>query len=320
MKLVRSLVFAAFAICAGTASAAYPEKPIKVIVPFPAGQTTDIISRAVADELAKVVDQPIYIDNKGGAGGIIGVEAAKRSPADGYTVLIASSGPLAINPSLYKDIPYDTMADFEPVAMIIDVPQFLVTRSDFPARTLPELIEYVKERPGKLNYASGGVGLTNHLTMEMLKNRTDMDIRHIPYRGATAALSGLIGGDTDMMFESGPAIMPHVEAGRLNVLAVGSRKGSAVFPDVKSVHDLGVEGFDAATWMAVMVPKGTPQEVIETLNKSINQVIALPAMQERFNALTASAHIASADETRQFLERELALWKETIVKGNIRAE
>lgn len=320
MKLVRSLAFALLSVCAGTAAAAYPEKPIKVIVPFPAGQTTDIMSRSVADELAKVVEQPIYIDNKGGAGGIIGVEAAKRSPADGYTLLIASSGPLAINPSLYKDIPYDTMADFEPVAMIIDVPQFLVTRSDFPAKTLPELIDYVKERPGELNYASGGVGLTNHLTMEMLKNRTDMDVRHIPYRGATAALAGLIGGDTDMMFESGPAIMPHVEAGRLNVLAVGSRKGSAIFPEVKSVHDLGVDGFDAATWMAVMVPKGTPREAIETLNKGINQVLALPAMQERFKSVTASAHIATPEETRQFLERELALWKDTIVKGNIKAE
>src|SRR5690606_10704295 len=267
-----------------------------------------------------ILEQPIYIDNKGGAGGIIGVEAAKRAPADGYTLLFASSGPLAINPSLYPDIPYNTMEDFEPVAMIIDVPQFLVTRNDFPAKTLPELINYVKERQGDLNYGSGGVGLTNHLTMEMLKNRTDMDVRHIPYRGATAALAGLIGGDTDMMFESGPAIMPHVKAGRLNVLAVGSQKGSAVFPEVKSVHELGVDGFDAATWMAVLVPKGTPADVIETLNKSINQVLELPAMQERFKTLTASAHIATPDETRQFLERELALWKDTIEKGNIRAE
>lgn len=320
MKAIRSIAFALMALCGGTAAAAYPEKPIKIVVPFPAGQTTDILARAVADEVAKVVDQPIYIDNKGGAGGIIGVEAAKRSPADGYTVLIASSGPLAINPSLYPDIPYDTLKDFEPVAMIIDVPQFLVTRADFPAKTLPELVEYVKQRAGDLNYGSGGVGLTNHLTMEMLKNRTDMDVRHIPYRGATAALAGLIGGDTDMMFESGPAIMPHVKAGRLNVLAVGSRKGSAVFPEVKSVHDLGVDGFDATTWMAVMVPKGTPDDVIQTLNKSINQVLALPAMQERFNTLTASAHIATPEETRQFLESELALWKDTIVKGNIRAE
>jgi tripartite-type tricarboxylate transporter receptor subunit TctC len=320
MKAIRSMAFALMALCGGTAAAAYPEKPIKIIVPFPAGQTTDIISRSVANELTKVLNQSVYIDNKGGAGGIIGVEAAKRSPADGYTVLIASSGPLAINPSLYPDIPYNTMEDFEPVAMIIDVPQFLITRSDFPAKTLPELIKYVKERQGDLNYGSGGVGLTNHLTMEMLKNRTDMNVRHIPYRGASAALAGLIGGDTDMMFESGPAIMPHVKAGRLNVLAVGSRKGSTVFPDVKSVHDLGIDGFDAATWMAVMVPKGTPADVIQTLNKSINQVLALPAMQEGFHTLTASAHIATPEETRKFLERELALWKDTIVKGNIRAE
>lgn len=320
MKLIRSMAFALMALCGSAAAAAYPEKPIKVVVPFPAGQTTDILSRAVADELTKVLDQPIIVDNKGGAGGIIGVEAAKRTAPDGYTVLIASSGPLAINPSLYPNIPYDTLQDFEPVAMIIDVPQFLVTRSDFPAKTLPELIEYVKSRPGELNYASGGVGLTNHLTMEMLKNRTGMDVRHIPYRGATAALTGLIGGDIEMMFESGPAIMPHVEAGRLRVLAVGSRKGSPVFPEVKSVHELGVEGFDAATWMAVMVPKGTPKDVIDTLNAAINKVLALPSLQEHFARLTATAHIATPEETRQFLEKELALWKDTIVKGNIRAE
>ena len=158
-------------------------------------------------------------------------------------MLIASSGPLAINPHLYKDIPYQTLEDFEPVAMILEVPQFLVTRTDFPAKNLAELVQVVKKNAGKFNYASGGVGLTNHLTMEMLKNRTGMEITHVPYKGATAALSGLIGGDTEMMFESGPAIIPHVEAGRLKILAVGSQKGSSRFPDVKSVHDGGVKGF-----------------------------------------------------------------------------
>lgn len=320
MKILRAAAFAVMTLWGGLAAAAYPDKPIKVVVPFPAGQTTDILARALADELAKVFEQPIYIENRGGAGGIIGVEAAKRSPNDGYTVLIASSGPLAINPNLYKDIPYQTMEDFEPVAMILDVPQFLVTRSDFPVNDLSDLVAHAKKNPGELNYASGGVGLTNHLTMEMLKNRTEMDVRHIPYRGATAALAGLIGGDTDMMFESGPAIIPHVEAGRLKVLAVGSQKGSSRFPEVKSVHELGVQGFDAATWMAVMVPKGTPQEAIQILNKGINQVLELPVMQERFKSVTADAHIATVEETRAFLESELALWKDTIVKGNIQPE
>ncbi len=320
MKFMRTAALAIMTLWGGHAAAAYPDQPIKVIVPFPAGQTTDILARAMADEMTKIIGQPIYIENKGGAGGIIGIEAAKRSPNDGYTVLIASSGPLAINPNLYKDIPYQTMEDFEPVAMILEVPQFLVTRSDFPAKNLNELIALVKQNPEKYNYASGGVGLTNHLTMEMLKNQTGMEIRHIPYRGATAALTGLIGGDTQMMFESGPAIMPHVEAGRLKIFAVGSKKGSPRFPEVKSVHEAGVNGFDAATWMAVMVPKGTPPEVIQTLNKVTNQVLELPSMQEKFTSVTATARIATVEETRKFLEHELALWKETIDKGNIQPE
>lgn len=320
MKLFRTAAFALLTLWGGQAAATYPDKPIKIIVPFPAGQTTDILARAMADEMSKVVKQPIYIENKGGAGGIIGIEAAKRSPNNGYTVLIASSGPLAINPHLYKDIPYQTLEDFEPVAMILDVPQFLVTRTDFPAKNLAELVQAVKANPGKFNYASGGVGLTNHLTMEMLKNRTGMEISHVPYKGATAALSGLIGGDTQMMFESGPAVIPHVDAGRLKILAVGSQKGSPRFPGVKSVHEGGVKGFDAATWMAVMVPKGTPKDVIETLNRITNQVLELPSIQERFTSVTATAHIATVEETRAFLESELALWKDTIDRGNIKPE
>lgn len=320
MKLFRTAALALLMLWGGQAAAAYPDKPIKIVVPFPAGQTTDILARAMAEEMSKVVDQPIYIENKGGAGGIIGIEAAKRSPNNGYTVLVASSGPLAINPHLYKDIPYQTLEDFEPVAMVLEVPQFLVTRTDFPANTLAELVKVVKEKPGQFNYASGGVGLTNHLTMEMLKNRTGMEISHIPYKGATAALTGLIGGDTQMMFESGPAIIPHVEAGRLKILAVGSQKGSPRFPDVKSVHEGGVKGFDAATWMAVMVPKGTPKDVIARLNQITNQVLALPSIQERFTSVTATVRIATVEETRAFLESELALWKDTIDKGNIKPE
>ena len=320
MKLFRSAL-AVLALCMGSAAGAdYPDKPITVVVPFPAGQTTDILARALTEKMAKELQQPIVVENKGGAGGIIGITAAKRAASDGYTVLIASSGPLAINENLYKDIPYHTLQDFEPVSMILVNPQFLVTRADFPAKSLPELIEVIKKSPGKYNYGSGGVGLTNHLTMEMLKLRTSMDIRHVPYRGAQAALSGLIGGDTDLMFESGPVIIPHVEAGRLKIWAVGAKQGSRRFPDVKSVAAQGVEGFDATTWMALLVPKGTPAPIVQKLNQVTNKILAQPALQQQFANVTAEVSIDTPEGTRDFIRRELAQWKETIDKGGIRAE
>jgi len=324
MRLIRTLLFTLGA-CLGAgasaqAQAQYPENPIKAVVPFPAGQATDILARLFTAPLSDVLKQPVYVENKGGAGGIIGIEAARRSPNDGYTILLASSGPLSINQNLYKDIPYDTLRDFDPVAMMLVNPQFLVVREDFPASNLEELIEVVKKNPGKYNYGSGGVGLTNHLTMEMLKQRTGMDIRHVPYRGATAALSGLIAGDTAMMFESGPPIIPHVQAGKLKIIAVGRKERSDRFPDVPSVHEAGVEGFDAATWIAVMVPKGTPQPVIERLNAATNEVLQQPGIRKQFADVTASAMIATPEQTRAFIDSEIRLWRDTIRKGNIQAE
>jgi len=320
MRFIRSALLALSLAAGAAAHADYPDRPITAIVPFPAGQSTDILARELTMRLSKVLNQSIVIENRSGAGGIIGISAAKRAPNDGYTMLIASSGPLAINENLYKDIPYHSLEDFEPVAMILENPQFLVTRADFPANTLPELIEVLKQSPGKYNYGSGGVGLTNHLTMEMLRLRTGASIKHVPYRGAQAALSGLLGGDTDLMFESGPPIIPFLEAGKLKVLAVGSSKGSARFPQVKSVAAQGLEGFDATTWMALMVPKGTPREIIDRLNQATNHVLAQADIQKQFASVTASVRIATPQETGQFIAGELALWKGIIDEGGIKPE
>ncbi len=320
MRYLRSALLVLGLCTASAAQADYPARPITAIVPFPAGQTTDILARDLVSEMGKVLGQSIIVENRGGAGGIIGISAAKRAANDGYTILIASSGPLAINENLYKDIPYHTLEDFEPVAMVLENPQFLVTRADFPANTLPELIEVLKKSPGKYNYGSGGVGLTNHLTMEMLRLQAGVNIRHVPYRGAQAALSGLIGGDIDLMFESGPPIIPFVEDGRLKIFAVGSRNGSSRFPDVKSVAAQGYPDFNATTWMAVLVPKGTPPAVAQTLNAATNKVLAQPGIQQRFANVTASVRTATPSETRQFIGEELALWKDIIAKGGIKAE
>jgi tripartite-type tricarboxylate transporter receptor subunit TctC len=247
MKRALAALLCLGALFGAGAKADYPDRGVKIIVPFPAGQTTDVLARTIGQQLTESLGQAFFVDNRGGAGGIIGMEGAKRSDADGYTLLMASSGPLAINPGLYRKLPYDTLKDFTAVSMVVVVPQFLVTRADFPANNLKELIDYVKKHPGQLNYGSGGTGLTNHLTMEMFKRQAGLNIMHVPYRGAAAALTGLMSGDVAMMFESGPAIMPHVQKGALKVFAVGSRNGSKALPDIPTMDRAGVPGFDAQT-------------------------------------------------------------------------
>ncbi len=190
MKRALAALLCLGALSGAAAKADYPDRGVKIIVPFPAGQTTDVLARTIGQQLTESLGQAFFVDNRGGAGGIIGMEGAKRSDADGYTLLMASSGPLAINPGLYRKLPYDTLKDFTAVSMVVAVPQFLVTRADFPANNLKELIDYVKQHPGQLNYGSGGTGLTNHLTMEMFKRQAGLNIMHVPYRGAAAALTG----------------------------------------------------------------------------------------------------------------------------------
>ena len=302
------------------ARAEYPQRGVKIIVPFPAGQTTDVLARIIGQQLTESLGQAFYVDNRGGAGGIIGMEGAKRSEADGYTLLMASSGPLAINMGLYRKLPYDTLKDFTAVSMVVVVPQFLVTKTDFPANDLKELIEYVKKNPGKLNYGSGGTGLTNHLTMEMFKRQAGLNLMHVPYRGAAAALTGLMSGDVSMMFESGPAIMPHVQKGALKVYAVGSRNGSKALPDIPTVDKAGVPGFDAQTWAALLVPKGTPAPVVEKLNQAMQVALKKPAVQEQLAALGAEVMLSTSAQADAYIKDEIVRWGDTIKAANVQLE
>jgi tripartite-type tricarboxylate transporter receptor subunit TctC len=275
----------------GAVQAAYPERAVKIIVPYPAGQTTDVIARAIGQELGDAMGQSFFIDNRGGAGGIIGMEAGKRSEADGYTLLMTASGPVAINPGLYSKLPYNVEKDYEPVALVAMVPLFLVVRADFPANNVRELEAYVKQRPGQLNYGSGGSGLTNHLAMEMFKSQAGLELTHVPYRGAAAALTGLIGGDVAMMFEAGPAIMPHVQSGVLKVLAVGGRE-----------------------------PAGTPKPIIDQLNAVVRKALSRPELQEKLAVLGAETVSYSPADTRQFISREIAVWGQAVKTSNARVD
>ncbi|AKQ54111.1 Bug family tripartite tricarboxylate transporter substrate binding protein [Bordetella hinzii] len=320
MKRALAALLCLGALFGAGAKADYPDRGVKIIVPFPAGQTTDVLARTIGQQLTESLGQAFFVDNRGGAGGIIGMEGAKRSDADGYTLLMASSGPLAINPGLYRKLPYDTLKDFTAVSMVVVVPQFLVTRADFPANNLKELIDYVKKHPGQLNYGSGGTGLTNHLTMEMFKRQAGLNIMHVPYRGAAAALTGLMSGDVAMMFESGPAIMPHVQKGALKVFAVGSRNGSKALPDIPTMDRAGVPGFDAQTWAALLVPKGTSASIVEKLNKAMQIALQKPAVQQQLAALGAEVMLSTPDQTNTYIKAEIARWGDTIKTANVQLE
>jgi tripartite-type tricarboxylate transporter receptor subunit TctC len=314
--LFRSLI--ASVCLVASAHAAYPEGPIKLVVPFPPGQTTDIIARAFGEEMQKELGQPVIVENRAGAGGIIGTEAAKRAAGDGYTILFTSSGPASINESLYKNIPYKTLSDFDPIAVLYEMAQVLVTRSDFPADKLDGVVKYLKENPGR-NYASGGVGLTNHLTMEMFKRHADVNVVHIPYKGATAALSGLIGGDVDMMVESLPAAKPHINSGRLKMIATGSNKGLIGYPAVETFANYYPE-FNATTWVALLTPKGVSPEILEKLNKTTLNVINTERMQKLFAENAARPMQLTAQQSADYIGGEIAKWKTIITDGNISAD
>ncbi|OZI71647.1 Bug family tripartite tricarboxylate transporter substrate binding protein [Bordetella genomosp. 12] len=302
------------------AQAAYPERGVKIIVPYPAGQTTDVIARAVGQELSEALGQSFFVDNRGGAGGIIGMEAAKRSEADGYTLLMTASGPVAINPGLYSKLPYNVEKDYEPVALVAMVPLFLVVRADFPANNVRELVDYVKQRPGQLNYGSGGSGLTNHLAMEMFKSQAGLNLTHVPYRGAAAALTGLISGDVAVMFEAGPAIMPHVQAGTLKVLAVGGKEPARAFPKAAPVSASGVPGYEAQAWIVLLAPAGTPRPVVDKLNAATRKALGRADLQAKLAGLGAETVSASPEQTREFIAREISVWGQAVKTSNARVD
>ena len=248
------------------------------------------------------------------------MEAAKRADADGYTLAMSASGPMAINPSLYTALRYDPIRDFTPIAKVAIIPLFLVVRADFPASNLKELIDYVKKQPGTLNYGSGGTGLTNHLTMEMFKSQANLNLLHIPYRGAATALTALIAGDTSMMFEAGPAIMPHVQSGALKVIAVGTKGGTKMFPDVPSVDEAGVPGFDAQAWIVLVAPVGTPAAIVTRLNTSMQDILKNPALQKSLAALGAETLESTPEQTGTFMQNEIASWGAAVKAANVKLE
>jgi tripartite-type tricarboxylate transporter receptor subunit TctC len=317
--LFTAAIFLALSIF-NPAHAEYPDRPVKLIVPYAPGQTTDIIGRSIAQKLSEALGQNFYADNRAGASGAIGTEMAKSAKPDGYTLAMGSSASIGINPHLHTKFPYDPVRDFTTVALLTDIPQFLVTRADFPANNLQELIAHVRKNPGKLNFGSSGTGLTGHLTMEMLKSAANLDIVHIPYSGAPAAIAALIAGDTAMMFESGPVAIPLIQQGTLKVFAVGRKRGSGALPDVPSVDKAGIPGFDATTWVIIMAPAETPRPVVEKLNQTIQIILKDPALQKQYAGLGAEIIFGTVDEANAYIKSEVGRWGKVIKDANVKID
>src|SRR4051794_10138588 len=267
----------------------YPSRAIRLIVPFPPGGSTDILARALGEKLSQGLGQPVVIDNRPGAGGSIGAEAAARAAPDGYTLMMGHLGTLAVNPAIYKNLPYDPVTSFAPVSLMAIVPSVLVVNPSLPVTSAAELIAYAKAHPGKLAYGSAGSGSTSHLTTEYFKLVTGTDILHVPYKGVGPMLTDLVSGQLSMGLNGAPAVMPHVNAGRLRALAVSGIRRLPALPQLPTLDESGVKGFDASGWYGIVAPTGTPRPAIERLNAEVRKIVAGPELRARLDAEGAIA-------------------------------
>lgn len=292
-------------------TAQYPQRAVKIIVPFPAGGTADVLPRIVAEKLRDKFGQPFIIENRSGAGGNVGAEAVSRSDADGYTLLASPPGPVVINESLYANLGYRA-SDFEPIIILGVVPNVLAVKSAFPAKTVGELIAFAKANPEKITYASQGNGSTSHLTAVMFQSMTGLRMVHVPYRGTAPALQDLIGGNVDLFFDNlGSSLNLH-QSEKIRILAVGSANRTNALPGVPSVREAGVSGFQSITWFALMAPAGTPQIVIERLNSTILEILQDPTVVAQFAKMGVQIMSANVSETRKFIESERSRWRDVI--------
>jgi tripartite-type tricarboxylate transporter receptor subunit TctC len=306
----------------GTAFAqagAYPDKPVKFVVPYPPGGGTDVIARIVQERFSALLGQSVLIDNKGGAGGSLGSEIVARSAADGYTVLFTLSSH-TINPAILAKMSFDTVKDFEPVGTVASLPQILVANPQVPANTIAELVALAKAKPGSLSYASVGNGSPGHLAGELLKLRTGTQMTHIPYRGGGPAVVDVIGGQVPLLWVSIPAAAQFVKAGKLKALGVSTLKRSAAFPDVPTIQESGVADFEVDSWYAMFVPAKTPKPVIERLNRALNTIVAEPAIREKLLAQGAEGVGGTPEALGKTVMAELPKWAKLAKDANIKAD
>ncbi|MDZ7921919.1 tripartite tricarboxylate transporter substrate binding protein [Rhodoferax sp.] len=312
------LFHAKTALAQGTAS--YPNKTIRLVVPFTPGGSTDILARAIGQKLTEVWGQSVVIDNVPGAGGAIGADKVAKAPADGYTLLMGHIGTLAVNPSLYPNLPYDPIKSFAPVAWVARVPNVLVVHPSVPAKTVKELVALAKAKPGQMNYGSGGNGSAANLATEYFKLQTGTSLLHIPYRGTAPAVTDLVGGQTQLLFTGAPAVLSQIKNGQLRALAVSSPKRMDALPDLPTVAESGYPGFEADQWYGVVAPAGTPADIVAKLNTQINQALNSAELKNRLNAEGAIATPDTPANFGKLIAAEIARWKPVISGGRVKAD
>ena len=297
----------------------YPVKPIRMIVPFPAGGATDILARALSQKLGEKIGQTVVVENRPGAGGTIGADAASKSAADGYTLLLATSSTHSIGPAINPKIPYNADSDFTPIAYVASSPNVVVVPNTMPVKTMREFIDYARKNPGKLNYASSGNGTIVHLTTEYFKAQSDTFILHIPYRGTALAIPDLVSGKVDVMFDSFVTGMPHVKDGKLRALAVTTAKRSALAPEMPTVSEV-LPGFESVTWFGLYGPKGMPADLTAKVNQAVNAALADSDVKERFARLGAEPAGGTPQAFAAMVKADNSKWKKIIADRKISVE
>ena len=308
-------------LCVATQAFAqtYPLKPIRIVVPYPPGGFNDTLGRTLAAKFQEAWGQPVFVENKPGANTVIGSDYVAKSQPDGYTLLIVAF-PFAVTPSLLKAMPYDTLKDFQPVILAATSPNLLVVNPEVPIHTVKELIAAAKAKPQSLSYASTGNGSSNHISMELFKSLAGVDIVHIPYKGSAPAVTDLLGGQVQVMFDNVPNVLPHVKAGKLRALAVSGATRTPLAPDVPTVAEAGVPGYELTVWFGLVAPAGTPREVVQKLNAESLRILAMPDVRERFLAQGVEPRGSTPEQFAEHIRSQMAKWSKVVRDAGVKAE
>jgi len=314
-----ALVLCSLFVAAAGAQDAYPSRPLKFILPFPPGGGTDILGRVIAERLSASLGQPVVTENRGGAGGNVGAEAAAHSAPDGYTIVLVAPS-LAISPSLYSKLNYDPVKDLAPIGLVATVPNVMITHPAVEAKNLQEFIALARSRPGAMNYGSGGAGTSNHLAGELFNMVTGTKLVHVPYKGVNLAMQGVLAGEIQLVFIGIPAALPHIKAGKLRALALVAPQRSPALPEVPTVAEAGLKDFEVTTWYGIMTPSGTPRPIVSRLNAELVKIMHTPDVKERLAGMATDPLTSTPEEFAAYLKREIAKWGDVVRKANLKAD
>jgi tripartite-type tricarboxylate transporter receptor subunit TctC len=308
-------------LCAGAALAqSFPSKPLRLVVTFPAGGAADALARPLALKLGEVLGQNVVLEHRPGAGGSVGAEAVAKAAPDGYTLLFATNGTHGINSTLYGKLPYDPVKDFAPVGLAQRLPSFLVVHPSVPVKDVREFLDYVRKQPGKVDYGSAGNGTTSHLSMELIKSQGKLFMVHIPYRGGAAAITDLLAGRLQAMIQTAPDTLPHIRSGKLRVLGVSSAERSAIAPDIPTLAEAGLPGYNVTAWTGIVAPAGTPREAVQRLAAAMQQAARAADYRERLTAIGADAVESNPEQFTTFIQAELEKWARAVRESGAKVD